>query len=1819
MIRFIFLFIFISHFIYPADQFKKLTMEERAKYKMKIEEVYQKVRTEGKNAPVPDFKYFLKEAEKDLKFTNALEIYFDFKVTEETLQAELERIIKNTKQPEILREIFKALGNDPETIVEVFVRNVLTRRLLENYYYNDFKIHRDWKKGIEDELKKVKLATNLKYLSGSYQETLIKKSLKKSGLPFGSTVYFSEKEYENFLKNLSKKFSNNQDLDEEILKIGNLSRIIEDREGLRIIGILDKGKDYIKICTSFWQKKRFSKWWAEVEKEIPVSLNFKRANFSIPQLRNGSCKDDAWYKLPGPPDERYGCATITYGDRMVIWGGINDEFIPVNTGFIYNATSDYWTEMSSTNAPSARKEFSFASSGSSMMVWAGVDINGNYLNTGAIYNIFNDTWTPTNNTGDLPPGRKNATILYTGIVGWLIFGGENASGKLSDFYSYNITWTKNTYPNPPSPRAGATAILHSDGNRLLIWGGRGAYDQPLNDGKIYTISPGGWSNIPDPPAGNARYEHKMIFYSGKAYIWGGRNATSALNTGIIYDFSTNSWSSMSTSPLEGRFGHSAVLVGGTIIIWGGQTFTTYYDNGAKYNISSNSWTTISTGPSARAYHSAGFTGTYMLIWGGRDKDDILGSGARYNVSNDTWSTINDGGAPTARYDYGAIWTGTEVIIFAGYFPGTTYNDGKKYIPSTDTWVSISDADILSPRSYPAFYYWESEGKAITWGGVDQYACELGDGAIYDIAQDSWELMDDSDPDYPSPRSFFASAWDPVGEKMYIWGGYIDCQNDRENTGVIYDPATDSWSSITTVNAPLKRAMALGLWTGSKFIVWGGEDENWEVLNTGGIYDPASDSWTETDTTDPDTPSGRAYHMAEYIDGRMFIWGGDNYSESLNDGALYDISSNSWIALPESSLAPRGSSGIKWNGRDIFLWGGNDTNQIPFVYFGDGERYNPIEDNFSPISTTGAPSKRSNISTLWIDKYFFVWGGVGGAGGYNSFPTTGALYCSCLTNPPHSTNPNPSNGGMVCYSETLELACTNEEANTFDIYIDSNLECENSSSCYCSKALGTGSHSWYVVSKNHCGQASGTPPQWTFEVITVPGPASNPDPSNGSYKCSSSPVVATWTAGTYATSYDVYLSSSKICEDITSTSCNFGTLSGGDYTWYVVSKNMCGTQQSPTWSFSIDTSLPSEPSNPNPANGSSVCPSPDLSWDASSGVRTYDVYYDTNKICSDITTTTCDPGPISSGSHSWYVVAKNGCGNVPSSTWTFSIKNPPSKPSNPNPPDLGEVCDRNPNLSWASTPNAETYDVYVDSEKKCSDVTTPSCVPGTLSIGEHTWYVVAKNGCPEHNNQSDTWTFYVSDQAPGQAPNTFPPDGAYVCPNPTLDWDPAQYARRYDVYLDTIRICNNISATFCNTTVTSGTHYWHIVSKNQCGNTNTPAEGDFTFSILLVPSQPTVQDIDVCQLNGVQISWSAVEGATGYDLRVDGTTIIQNVTSPYIYEPGNSNSHSYQIRAKNTYCTTSWSSSASGIDDNQTPSTPSITSIQDVDVCAQSGIKIYYNAGSPATRHDLYRNGEKVVEGYTSGATYNPGSTSNYTYYIKAINGTCSKDSSTQEFADANNTPTPTISGANQNTCPDEFVLLSTQSGMSDYQWYRNGQSITGANSYQYTATLSGTYTVYYKNSYGCGNTSAGHSVTIVACYGPEPVADGKLYGTGAKFKKASDFGTTGNIDVIYDNTTCSSDHIAILYGNITGPNNFDGYDGCALANGGSSGSTTFNSTGQENVWYNIIWVSSTGRAGHPGYYFQNGSDGQRNWSALGFCSITSELQNDPSCNGVPGP
>jgi N-acetylneuraminic acid mutarotase len=115
---------------------------------------------------------------------------------------------------------------------------------------------------------------------------------------------------------------------------------------------------------------------------------------------------------------------------------------------------------------------------------------------------------------------------------------------------------------------------------------------------------------------------------------------------------------------------------------------------------------------------------------------------------------------------------------------------------------------------------------LIWGGIS-LGSYVNDGALYDPRTDTWTPI--STTNAPSPRLFFASAWDSTN--LFIWGG-VDSRFRPLANGKLYNTATGVWSTISTTNAPTPRYGATVVWSGKEFVVWGGSDANGDPIGTG---------------------------------------------------------------------------------------------------------------------------------------------------------------------------------------------------------------------------------------------------------------------------------------------------------------------------------------------------------------------------------------------------------------------------------------------------------------------------------------------------------------------------------------------------------------------------------------------------------------------------------------------------------------------------------------------------------------------------------------------------------------------------------------------------------------------------------------------------------------------------------------------------------------------------------------------------------------------------------------------------------------------------
>ena len=245
-------------------------------------------------------------------------------------------------------------------------------------------------------------------------------------------------------------------------------------------------------------------------------------------------------------------------------------------------------------------------------------------------------------------------------------------------------------------------------------------------------------------------------------------------------------------------------------------------------------------------------------------------------------------------------------------------------------------------------------KWIAWRRQTRDARVLGE--LFDaLGRDSFviaetlarEALADRSTQTPDARRGHSAVW--TGTELIVWGG--GNENVDLNTGGRYNPATDTWSGISTgVNSPTGPHGLHFYMDGYGDDHLGGHGDSGD-LNSGSRYNPSTDSW-ETTSTAIGVPDPRDSHTAVWTGTEMIIWGGFNYPKYLNTGARYDPSTDSWT--PTSTGANLPDSRLRhtavWTGTDMIVWGGY-RNEGPGddVYLNTGGLYNPSLDAWSATS------------------------------------------------------------------------------------------------------------------------------------------------------------------------------------------------------------------------------------------------------------------------------------------------------------------------------------------------------------------------------------------------------------------------------------------------------------------------------------------------------------------------------------------------------------------------------------------------------------------------------------------------------------------------------------------------------------------------------------------------------------------------------------------------------------------------------------------------------------------------------------------------------
>jgi hypothetical protein len=299
------------------------TFAERVAYQRAIEEVYWRHRIwpRERSDPKPSVDAVMSQAQLEKKVTDylrnsqALEEHWQQPITAEQLQAEMDRMAQHTKQPEVLRELFAALGNDPLVIAECLARPVLSERMVANFYADD-----------------------------------------------KEPLDFSQARPKNQMPKLMAAASANYTLP----TISDaLNGCINDTWTATSI---TNAPDARAGHTGVWTGSEMIVWGGVDNTNGTNVLNTGgRYNPST----------DSWTatSTTNAPSARSGHTAVWTGSEMIVWGGPLTFTPPfAGTGGRYNPITDSWTATSTTNAPLTRRHHTAVWTGSEMIVWGEVTL-----------------------------------------------------------------------------------------------------------------------------------------------------------------------------------------------------------------------------------------------------------------------------------------------------------------------------------------------------------------------------------------------------------------------------------------------------------------------------------------------------------------------------------------------------------------------------------------------------------------------------------------------------------------------------------------------------------------------------------------------------------------------------------------------------------------------------------------------------------------------------------------------------------------------------------------------------------------------------------------------------------------------------------------------------------------------------------------------------------------------------------------------------------------------------------------------------------------------------------------------------------------------------------------------------------------------------------------------------------------------------------------------------------------------------------------------------------------------------------------------------
>jgi hypothetical protein len=152
---------------------------------------------------------------------------------------------------------------------------------------------------------------------------------------------------------------------------------------------------------------------------------------------------------------------------------------------------------------------------------------------------------------------------------------------------------------------------------------------------------------------------------------------------------------------------------------------------------------------------------------------------------------------------------------------------------------------------------------------------------------------------------FVSGFDPDGKASPA----------RLARAAAYNPTKNTWRRVAPLPDVSLRFAGGAVWDGHEILVVAAGASSRSAF----AYTPATNHWRRLASL----PSGRVGARVVWTGSRLLLWGGQNAGASANlrDGVAYDPRADRWTTLPAAPLRTRAVPTVAWTGHALIVWGG----------------------------------------------------------------------------------------------------------------------------------------------------------------------------------------------------------------------------------------------------------------------------------------------------------------------------------------------------------------------------------------------------------------------------------------------------------------------------------------------------------------------------------------------------------------------------------------------------------------------------------------------------------------------------------------------------------------------------------------------------------------------------------------------------------------------------------------------------------------------------------------------------------------------------------